>query len=85
MVTIRCSVCRRKLFRYHKVGKGKILRMYKERIAADYSIHKGNEILCPCGNVIGIDVGPWIKMKGGRFTVSGSRERSFKEKKGGNR
>ncbi len=81
MVTILCIKCRRKLFRYHKVGKGRILRMYKERIEDDFSVKNGREVLCPCGNVIGIDVGPWIKMKQGKFIVRGTRERSFKKKK----
>jgi len=65
MIVIKCAKCRSKIFKYLKVGKG--------RIVEDYSVRDGNEIKCHCGNLIGIDEGKWIKMKQRSFTYSGTR------------
>jgi len=37
----------------------------------DLSIHNGKDIKCPCGNLIGVDDGKWIKMKQYAFIYSG--------------
>ena len=71
MITIKCAKCKRKIFRYIKVGKGKIWHCWKDRIVEDLSIHNGKNIQCPCGNFIGVDVGKWIKMKQDAFIYSG--------------
>ena len=67
MLTIRCAKCKSKIFRYLKIGKGRVLHCWKGRIIEDYSIHKGMEIKCQCGNLIGIDEEKWIKMKQNAF------------------
>jgi hypothetical protein len=54
MITIKCSQCKRKIFKYNKIGKGRILRCWDTRIIEDYSIRCDNEVRCKCGNVIGI-------------------------------
>lgn len=71
MIIIRCSRCKAKIFRYVKLGKGKVLRCYKDRIEADLSIHRDDQILCACGNLIGVDEGRYIKMVQGAFTFTG--------------
>ena len=63
MITIKCAKCKHKVFRYVKIGKGRVLHCWKGRIIKDYSVHDGNEVKCQCGNVIGIDAGNWVKMK----------------------
>jgi hypothetical protein len=73
MLTIRCSTCRRKLFKYLKIGSGRVLHCWKHRISEDFTIHDGKEIKCVCGNVIGIDEGKWIKMCQRAFTYTGSK------------
>ncbi len=82
MVTIRCAKCRSKIFEYIKIGKGKLLHCWKDRIIKDYSIQNGNEYRCHCSNLIGIDEGKWVKMKRRSFTCSGtiSKKRSKKIK-----
>ncbi len=72
MMTIRCARCKSKIFKYKKIGKGKIIRCWKDRIKEDYSIKNGNLILCKCGNVIGTDEGAFIKMRSNSFTYSGT-------------
>ena len=67
MLTIRCVKCKSKIFRYLKVGKGRLLHCWKMRIIEDYSIHDGIDIKCQCGNLIGIDEEKWIKMKQNGF------------------
>ncbi|MBU7012778.1 MAG: hypothetical protein HXS46_19010 [Theionarchaea archaeon] len=75
MIRIRCACCNRKIFRYVKIGKGRLWHCWKERIAADYSVHQGDQVKCPCGNTIGVDEGKWIKLKPGAFTYSGTIRR----------
>jgi len=71
MITVKCAKCKRKIFKYQKIGKGRLWRCWKERIIEDYSIRDGNQIKCKCGNLIGIDQGKWIKMRQNSFTCSG--------------
>ncbi len=74
MLTIKCAKCKKPVFKYIKVGKGRVLRCHKDRIVKDYARRDGNRVLCHCGNLIGIDEGHWIKMKQGSFTCSGTRQ-----------
>jgi hypothetical protein len=75
MIVIKCARCRARIFRYVKVGKGRILHCWKERILEDHGVHAEREIRCQCGNLIGIDEGKWIRMKQRSFTCSGTRAR----------
>jgi hypothetical protein len=68
MMVIKCTNCKRKVFRYEKIGKGRVLRCWKGRIVKDYSIRHGKEVKCQCGNLIGIDEGNWVKMRQHSFT-----------------
>lgn len=79
MITIRCAKCNRKVFKYLKIGKGRILRCYKSRVIKDYSIREKNEVKCHCGNLIGINEGEWIKMKQSSFIYSGTKTKKCKE------
>ncbi len=63
ILIVKCAACRQKIFKYEKIGKGKLLNCWKGRIIEDYSIREGNEVKCRCGNLIGIDEGRKIKMK----------------------
>jgi len=73
MITIRCARCNAKVFRYVKIGKGKLWHCWKERIIEDFSVHDGREVRCQCGNLIGIDEGKWIKLKQHSFVTSGTK------------
>ena len=72
MITIRCIKCKHDIFKYRKIGKGKLWHCWKDRIKRDYSIHKGNKIQCICGNIIGKEEEKWIKMKQHTFEISGT-------------
>lgn len=71
LITIRCAKCKRRIFRYAKMKKGKLLHCWKDRIERDDSVHDGDRVLCPCGNLMGLDEGKWIKMKQASFIYSG--------------
>jgi len=73
MMVIKCSKCSSKIFKYVKVGKGRILHCWHERILEDYSVRDGNKISCRCGNLIGTDEGKGIKMKQHSFKFTGTR------------
>jgi len=74
MITIKCAKCKKKLLKYHKFGKGKILRCYKDRISENNLIEKNGLYLCSCSNLIGTDSGVFIKMKQNSFIFSGNYE-----------
>lgn len=72
MIIVKCAKCKGKIFRYLKIGKGRLWHCWKDRIIEDYSVRDGNQIKCQCGNVIGIDDKKWIKMVQHSFTYSGT-------------
>jgi hypothetical protein len=72
MLVLKCAKCRRKLYKYLKVGKGRLLHCWKGRIREDYTVRKGDTVRCSCGNVIGVDKGSYIKLKQRSFTRTGS-------------
>jgi hypothetical protein len=73
MLTIKCAKCKSKVFRYQKLGKGRVLRCYKGRIKNDYSVRDGSKVLCKCGNLIGIDEQKWVKMRRASFFHTGTK------------
>jgi hypothetical protein len=72
MIVVKCAKCKRKIFKYQKIGKGRLWHCWKGRIVEDYSIRTGKEIKCQCGNLIGIDDGKWIKLKQHSFIRVGT-------------
>ncbi len=73
MLTIKCAKCRSKIFKYLKIGKGKIITCWDARIRKDYSRRENGQVKCSCGNVVGIEVLKGVRMKQGSFTFTGSR------------
>jgi phage FluMu protein Com len=74
MLIIRCSHCKTKLIKYEKIGKGELHKCIKSRIIKNFTVKEGSIIKCPkCGNVIGVDMGNFIKLYKGSFTYSGTK------------
>jgi hypothetical protein len=77
VLVIRCSACKRKLWKYDKIGQGEVLRCHKDRIARMYEVKEAQDkVTCPCGKPIGIDKGSHIKMIAKAFTYSGTKRNS---------
>ncbi len=78
MLVIRCAGCKKKLWKYNKIGQGEVLRCHKSRVIQVYNKpifdQKTNKIKCPCGSEIGIDKGTFIKMNLKSFTYSGTKQ-----------
>ena len=75
MLTIRCAACKRKLWKYEKIGKGAVLRCYKNRVTREFDYtNDGRKIICLCGKEIGIDKGSFIKMIKKGFIYSGAKD-----------
>lgn len=72
MITIRCAGCKNKLFKYHKVGKGRVIHCWDSRILKDYSVTCAGAVFCRCGNQVGQRVAKGIRMKRNAFTYSGT-------------
>jgi L-lactate utilization protein LutB len=75
LLIIRCAACKNKLWKYDKIGKGKVLRCHKDRIIQFYSekIIENDKYKCSCGKAIGIDKGTFIKMDPKAFVYSGTK------------
>ena len=74
MLVIRCSACKRKLWKYDKIGPGEVLRCHKDRIAKVYGFEEEwDRVSCLCGHTFGIDKGGYYKMIGKAFTCSGTK------------
>ena len=78
MLIIRCSACKRKLWRYDKIGPGEVLRCHKGRIKKVFlaAVGDNDRIYCTCGKDIGIDKGSFYKMIAKAFTYRGTKRRS---------
>lgn len=77
MLTIKCAKCKSKLFKYKKIGKGKVLKCYKNRITRVYDGKiKEKKLICSnCNNVVGEEISDYIKMERDAFTYSGRKIR----------
>ncbi len=73
MLTIKCAKCKEKIFKYKKYGSGEVLRCYKSRISHDQSLKAEGQLKCKCGNLIGIDLGSYYKMRKPAFVYSGTK------------
>ncbi len=75
MLTIICSRCKRKLWKYQKIGPGEVLRCHKKRIIQTYGCYFDDQAAwCRCGQRIGIDKGPYYKMIKKAFTYTGTKD-----------
>ncbi len=68
---IKCSKCNKKIFKYIKIGKGRLLHCWKDRIVENSSKVDKKNIRCSCGNLIGIDEGNYIKLKKNSIIIIG--------------
>lgn len=74
MLTIHCAACKKKLWKYEKIGHGHVVRCHKERISKWYDIKAvDNKVHCSCGKVIGIDKGSHYRMISNSFTHTGTK------------
>ena len=76
MLTIKCSACKKKLWKYDKLGSGEVLRCHKQRITKTYEplVSADDKIRCSCGKDIGIDKGTFYKMIAKAFTYKGTKQ-----------
>jgi hypothetical protein len=72
MIIIKCTRCKRKILKYKKIGRGRVIRCYKDRIMKIYPIQDQQNLQCSCGEYIGVDEGKWFKMKQNAFEYSGT-------------
>ena len=74
MLTLRCAHCKRKLLRYDKVGRGRLLRCHKTRITRVFhAVLEDDRLTCPCGSIVGKDEGGWIAIVQGSVVATGTR------------
>ena len=71
MIIIKCSKCNKKIFKYIKLGKGRLLLCWKDRIVENTSVKDKKIVSCTCGNLIGIDEEKHIKLKKNSIIIKG--------------
>ncbi|GAB6099213.1 hypothetical protein JCM16358_10920 [Halanaerocella petrolearia] len=78
MLTIKCARCKDKVLKYKKIGKGRVLRCWEEKITRIYGKIKNDKLICQnCANIIGkIKTGRgtnYVNMNQDEFTYSGRK------------
>jgi DNA-directed RNA polymerase subunit RPC12/RpoP len=63
LLSIHCQHCGTQIMSYVKIGKGRLIRCWKNRIIEDTTIKKDSLIYCPCGQLVGIDKNMFISLK----------------------
>ncbi len=78
MLTIKCAKCKNKIMKYEKVGKGKVLKCWKNKIERVYGGEvSDNKLICKeCANIIGEIKSDYIKMDRDAFTYTGTKIRN---------
>ncbi|MCK8818025.1 hypothetical protein MWH28_11720 [Natroniella sulfidigena] len=70
MLTIKCAKCKDKLLKYKKIGQGRVLRCWEEKISRIYGQLEDDKLLCNnCGNLIGE-----VKTRAGRNYIDMNQE-----------
>lgn len=63
--------------KYHKIGRGKVLRCYASRIKALYGREEKGKVVCRhCAQLIGEWKDGHIKMRQKAFTAAGTKVRT---------
>lgn len=75
MLTIKCAKCKSKLFKYLKIGTGRVLKCHLDRISNDKTIRENGVVKCSCGNVIGKLDATSIKMNQKSFIFNGTKSK----------
>lgn len=76
MLVIKCAGCKKKLWKYDKIGQGKVLRCHKDRITRTYDfVMDKHKVKCNCGQIIGLDKGSYFQMVAKGFTYSGTKRK----------
>ena len=78
MLTIKCARCKEKILKYKKIGEGKVLRCWEEKITRIYGEITDEKLICPnCDNIIGnvkTERGTnYVDMEQPEFTYSGTK------------
>ena len=74
MLTIHCAACRKKLWKYDKIGHGHVARCHKQRIMRWYDTEPVDQkAQCTRGTVIGIDKSGHYRLIANAFTQTGTK------------
>jgi len=77
MLTIKCAGCKRKIWKYDKIGKGQVLRCHKTKITKQYEyVTVESRIFCKCGRAICEDKGSYYRMIPKSFMYTGEKRNS---------
>ena len=66
---ICCKACGSTIYRYQKIGAGKVIVCWKKRILKDNSVKKSGEVYCRCGAQIGSDQTLRVKIRRNEVTI----------------
>ena len=61
--------------KYQKIGMGKVIKCFKERLIIYHCQIIEDGLYCVCGSLIATDKGNYFQMKQGQFSYSGNKEK----------
>ena len=76
MLTIKCAKCKTKIMKYKKIGEGRVLKCWKNKITRLYDgVVKENNLICDqCGCLIGEIKDDHVDMNSKGFTYTGTKD-----------
>ena len=79
MLTLKCAKCKRKLWKYEKIGKGEVIRLHKDRITKHYfdidlkKLTMDEKLLCVCGQPLCHNKGSCMTLVKNGVLTTGSK------------
>ena len=74
MLTVKCAKCKTRIFKYIKIGQGRLIKCARDRIAEDNAVYEDEKVLCPeCGNLIGKLDGQIVRLRRSSFVHTGHK------------
>ncbi len=73
MLIIKCSRCKKKIFKYQKIGSGAVLKCHFSKITEWLIEAPTTDLFCECNNKIGIKKDDCYKMIEKSFVARGQK------------
>ncbi len=86
MLILKCAKCKKKLWKYEKIGKGEVIRLHKDRITRHYldinleGLAMDEKLFCVCGQPLAHNKGSCITLVKKGILATGTKDNKRKLK-----